>query len=80
MYSYVTYGVKLHNILMVLMEISLILELWIFSSRLIRSAGLKKIMRIEALICLSHFVSQHIKSPNSLYVSDEIALMQSQFQ
>lgn len=49
MYSYVTYGVKLHNILMVLMEISLILELWIFFSRLIRSAGLKKIMRIGIL-------------------------------
>lgn len=53
MYSYVTYGVKLHNILMVLMEISLILELWIFSSRLIRSAGLKKIMRIGILFLIS---------------------------
>ena len=53
MYSYVTYGVKLHNILMVLMEISLILELWIFSSRLIRSAGLKKIMRIGILFLMS---------------------------
>lgn len=53
MYSYVTYGVKLHNILMVLMEISLILELWIFFSRLIRSAGLKKIMRIGILFLLS---------------------------
>lgn len=53
MYSYVTYGVKLHNILMVLMEISLILELWIFSSRLIRSAGLKKIMRIGSLFLMS---------------------------
>lgn len=42
MYSYVTYSVKLHNILMVLMEIGLVLELWIFFSRLIRSAGLKK--------------------------------------
>ena len=55
MYSYVTYGVKLHNILMVLMEISLILELWIFFSRLIRSAGLKKIMRIGILF-LMYFV------------------------
>lgn len=53
MYSYVTYGVKLHNILMVLMEISLILELWIFFSRLIRSAGLKKIMRIGILFLMS---------------------------
>lgn len=53
MYSYVTYGVKLHNILMVLMEISLILELWIFSSRLIRSAGLKKLMRIGILFLMS---------------------------
>ena len=53
MYSYVTYGVKLHNILMVLMEISLILELWIFFSRLIRSAGLKKIMRIGILFLIS---------------------------
>ena len=53
MYSYVTYGVKLHTILMVLMEISLILELWIFSSRLIRSAGLKKIMRIGILFLMS---------------------------
>ena len=53
MYSYVTYGVKLHNILMVLMEISLILKLWIFSSRLIRSAGLKKIMRIGILFLMS---------------------------
>ena len=53
MYSYVTYGVKLHNILMVLMEISLILESWIFSSRLIRSAGLKKIMRIGILFLMS---------------------------
>lgn len=53
MYSYVTYGVKLHNILMVLMEISLILELWIFFSRLIRSAGLKKIMRIGIMFLMS---------------------------
>ena len=53
MYSYVTYGVKLHNILMVLMEISLILELWIFFSRLIRSAGLKKLMRIGILFLMS---------------------------
>ena len=53
MYSYVTYGVKLHNILMVLMEISLILELWIFFSRLIRSAGLKKILRIGILFLMS---------------------------
>ena len=53
MYSYVTYGVKLHNILMVLMEIGLILELWIFFSRLIRSAGLKKIMRIGILFLMS---------------------------
>lgn len=53
MYSYVTYGVKLHNILMVLMEISLILELWIFFSRLIRSVGLKKIMRIGILFLMS---------------------------
>lgn len=53
MYSYVTYGVKLHNILMVLMEISLILELWIFFSRLIRSAGLKKLMRIGILFLTS---------------------------
>ncbi|WP_371296540.1 ATP-binding protein [Ruminococcus sp.] len=53
MYSYVTYSVKLHNILMVLMEISLILELWIFFSRLIRSAGLKKIMRIGILFLMS---------------------------
>ncbi len=53
MCSYVTYGVKLHNILMVLMEISLILELWIFFSRLIRSAGLKKIMRIGILFLMS---------------------------
>lgn len=53
MYSYVTYGVKLHNILMVLMEIGLILELWIFFSRLIRSAGLKKIMRIGILFLIS---------------------------
>ena len=53
MYSYVTYGVKLHNILMVLMEISLILELWIFFSRLIRSAGLKKIIRIGILFLMS---------------------------
>lgn len=53
MYSYVTYGVKLHNILMVLMEISLILELWIYFSRLIRSAGLKKIMRIGILFLMS---------------------------
>lgn len=53
MYSYVTYGVKLHNILMVLMEISLILELWIFFSRLIRSAGLKKIMRMGILFLMS---------------------------
>ncbi len=53
MYSYVTYGVKLHNILMVLMEISLILELWIFFSRLIRSAGIKKIMRIGILFLMS---------------------------
>lgn len=53
MYSYVTYGVKLHNILMVLMEISLILELWVFFSRLIRSAGLKKIMRIGILFLMS---------------------------
>lgn len=53
MYSYVTYSVKLHNILMVLMEIGLILELWIFFSRLIRSAGLKKIMRIGILFLMS---------------------------
>lgn len=53
MYSYVTYVVKLHNILMVLMEISLILELWIFFSRLIRSAGLKKLMRIGILFLTS---------------------------
>ena len=53
MYSYVTYGVKLHNILMVLMEIGLILELWIFFSRLIRSAGLKKLMRIGILFLMS---------------------------
>ena len=53
MYSYVTYGVKLHNILMVLMEIGLILELWIFFSRLIRSAGLKKLMRIGILFLTS---------------------------
>ena len=53
MYSYVTYSVKLHNILMVLMEIDLILELWIFFSRLIRSAGLKKIMRIGILFLMS---------------------------
>ena len=53
MYSYVTYVVKLHNILMVLMEISLILELWIFFSRLIRSAGLKKIMRIGIMFLMS---------------------------
>lgn len=53
MYNYVTYGVKLHNILMVLMEISLILELWIFFSRLIRSVGLKKIMRIGILFLMS---------------------------
>lgn len=53
MYSYVTYSVKLHNILLVLMEISLILELWIFFSRLIRSAGLKKIMRIGILFLMS---------------------------
>jgi signal transduction histidine kinase len=38
---------------MVLMEISLILELWIFFSRLIRSAGLKKIMRIGILFLMS---------------------------
>ena len=38
MYSYVSYDIKLHNILMVLMEIGLVLELWIFFSRLIRSA------------------------------------------
>ena len=53
MYSYVTYSVKLHNILMVLMEIGLILELWIFFSRLIRSVGLKKIMRIGILFLMS---------------------------
>lgn len=53
MYSYVTYSVKLHNILMVLMEIGLVLELWIFFSRLIRSAGLKKIMRIGILFLMS---------------------------
>ena len=53
MYSYVTYVVKLHNILMVLMEIGLILELWIFFSRLIRSARLKKIMRIGILFLMS---------------------------
>ena len=53
MYSYVTYSVKLHNILMVLMEIGLVLELWIFSSRLIRSAGLKKIIRIGILFLMS---------------------------
>lgn len=53
MYNYVTYGVKLHNILMVLMEISLILELWILFSRLIRSVGLKKIMRIGILFLMS---------------------------
>ena len=53
MYSYVTYSVKLHNILMVLMEIGLILELWIFFSRLIRSAGLKKLMRIGILFLMS---------------------------
>lgn len=64
MYSYVTYGVKLHNILMVLMEISLILELWIFFSRLIRSAGLKKIMRIGILflmpfVLMCFFLNDH---------------------
>lgn len=53
MYSYVTYSVKLHNILLVLMEIGLVLELWIFFSRLIRSAGLKKIMRIGILFLMS---------------------------
>lgn len=53
MYSYVTYSVKLHNILMVLMEIGLVLELWIFFSRLTRSAGLKKIMRIGILFLMS---------------------------
>lgn len=53
MYSYVSYDIKLHNILMVLMEIGLVLELWIFFSRLIRSAGLKKIMRIGILFLMS---------------------------
>lgn len=42
MYSYVTYGVKLHNILMVLMEISLILELWIFFLKINTFGWIKK--------------------------------------
>ena len=42
MYNYVTDSVKLHNTLMVLMEISLILELWILFSRIMREEKLKK--------------------------------------
>ena len=50
MYNYVTDSVKLHNTLMVLMEISLILELWILFSRIMREEKLKKMVSIGVLI------------------------------
>ena len=49
MYNYVTDSVKLHNTLMVLMEISLILELWILFSRIMREEKLKKMVSIGVL-------------------------------
>ena len=52
MYNYVTDSVKLHNTLMVLMEISLILELWILFSRIMREEKLKKMVSIGVLFFL----------------------------
>ena len=51
MYNYVTDSVKLHNTLMVLMEISLILELWIM-----REEKLKKMVSIGVLFFSSFCV------------------------
>ena len=55
MYNYVTDSVKLHNTLMVLMEISLILELWILFSRIMREEKLKKMVSIGVLFFSSFF-------------------------
>lgn len=56
MYNYVTDSVKLHNTLMVLMEISLILELWILFSRIMREEKLKKMVSIGVLFFSSFCV------------------------
>lgn len=56
MYNYVTDSVKLHNTLMVLMEISLILELWILFSRIMRKEKLKKMVSIGVLFFSSFCV------------------------
>ena len=58
MYNYVTDCVKLHNTLMVLMEISLILELWILFSRIMREEKLKKMVSIGVLFFSSFCVSR----------------------
>ena len=56
MYNYVTDSIKLHNTLMVLMEISLILELWILFSRIMREEKLKKMVGIVVVFFSSFFV------------------------